>query len=137
MEAGEPENQIRVDKWLWYARFFKTRSLASKICRARKIRINGTISSKASATVKVGDVLTFPKADIIKTIEVLAIGERRGPASEAQLLYKYLSIETQKQSADGTDKATSYGVLTREKGAGRPTKSDRRAIDKLMNKLDD
>ncbi len=136
METGEPVNQIRLDKWLWHARFFKTRSLASKTCRARKIRINGTISSKASATVKVGDVLTFPKADMIKTIEVLAVGERRGPASEAQLLYKDLSVDTQKQSADGKVNATEYGVPVREKGAGRPTKSERRAIDKLMQKFD-
>jgi ribosome-associated heat shock protein Hsp15 len=133
MEAGEPLNQIRLDKWLWHARFFKTRSLASKICRARKIRINGTISSKASATVKVGDVLTFPKADTIKTIEVLAVGERRGPASEAQTLYKDLSVDAQKSSANTGEKPKEYPVLMREKGAGRPTKADRRAIDRLMD----
>ena len=124
METGTSSDQIRLDKWLWYARFFKTRSLASKICKARKIRINGIISSKASATVKVGDVLTFPKADKIKIIKIEDIGQRRGPAPEAQTLYADLTPKQEKPPAN-----------PKYEGKGRPTKRDRRALD-LSNPFD-
>ncbi len=121
--------QIRLDKWLWYARFFKTRSLAARECKAHKIRINGTIFAKSSATVKVGDVLTFPKADDVKVVKILVIGERRGPAPEAQTLYEDLTPPKPKVE-DQT--ATNVNAPSRDKGEGRPTKRDRRAIDKLM-----
>jgi ribosome-associated heat shock protein Hsp15 len=78
---------LRVDKWLWYARFFKSRSLAAKHVQAGEIRVNRQRISKASAVLKVGDVLTFPVGDTIRVIEVAALGERRGPAPEARALY--------------------------------------------------
>ncbi|UTW55398.1 RNA-binding S4 domain-containing protein [Kordiimonas sp. SCSIO 12610] len=132
METGTSSDQIRLDKWLWYARFFKTRSLASKICKARKIRINGIVSSKASATVKVGDVLTFPKADKIKIVKIEDIGQRRGPAPEAQALYTDLSEPDLSDPQNSTEKTTDYSKPVREPGSGRPTKAERRAIDRLM-----
>ncbi len=79
--------KIRIDKWLWYARFFKTRTLATSLAGQGRIRVNGDKISKASVTVKTGDVLTFPKDNHIRVIEILALGARRGPASEAQSLY--------------------------------------------------
>jgi ribosome-associated heat shock protein Hsp15 len=135
MSPHQPSATIRLDKWLWHARFFKTRSLASKICRARKVRINGSISTKASTTVKPGDVLTFPQANDIRTIKVLAPGERRGPAVEAQTLYEDLTPKAEGTGASaGSDDNTSISSKSpsREKGMGRPTKADRRALDKLM-----
>jgi len=135
MSPDQPSTTIRLDKWLWHARFFKTRSLASKICRARKVRINGNISTKASATVKPGDVLTFPQANDIRTIKVLAPGERRGPAFEAQTLYEDLKPKAEGAGASaGSDNDTpiSSKSPSREKGMGRPTKADRRALDRLM-----
>jgi ribosome-associated heat shock protein Hsp15 len=78
---------IRLDKWLWQARFFKTRSLASKVCAAGKVRVDGEIVRKAHYVVRVGHVLTFPKARDIHVVRIEALGARRGPATEAQTLY--------------------------------------------------
>ena len=85
---------IRADKWLWYARFFKTRTLASKVCAAGKLRIAGSATVKAHQKVKAGDVLTFPQGRHIRVVKVLALGVRRGPASEAQGLYEDLKPPT-------------------------------------------
>ena len=84
------EASLRLDKWLWYARFIKSRSLATKLCSAGKVRVSGNSVSKAHFGVRVGDVLTFPQGRHIRVIEVVDLGRRRGPASEAQLLYRDL-----------------------------------------------
>ncbi|WP_262693532.1 RNA-binding S4 domain-containing protein [Kordiimonas aquimaris] len=121
--------KLRLDKWLWYARFFKSRAIASDLCRAHKVRINGVHCKKASATIIVGDVLTFPQANAIKVIEIVALGTRRGPATEAALLYKDLSpVESATRNEEKPLENPS-----REKGMGRPTKSDRRALDRLRD----
>ena len=70
---------IRLDKWLWQARFFKTRSRAARTCAAHPVRINGEVVSKSHATVKPGDVLTFPLRSDIRVIEVLALGGVAAP----------------------------------------------------------
>ncbi len=82
--------RLRLDKWLWYARFFRTRSLAAKACAAHRPRINSEVVSKSHATVKLGDVLTFPLGPHIRVIEILALGTRRGPAPESRTLYNEL-----------------------------------------------
>lgn len=116
----------RLDQWLFYARFFKSRSLAAKQCRARRIRINGAPQIKASAQVAVGDVLTFPKAGRIVVVKIAALGTRRGPAPEARALYEDLSPpRDEKPPVDEPRHAM------RDKGAGRPTKAHRRAIERL------
>jgi len=78
-----PESR-RLDKWLWYARFFKSRSLATKFCASGKLRVNEVVVKKAHYALKVGDVLTFPKGPYIRVVQVVALGARRGPAVEAQ-----------------------------------------------------
>ncbi|MCJ9428151.1 RNA-binding S4 domain-containing protein [Kordiimonas marina] len=123
--------KIRLDKWLWHARFFKTRTLAAGVCRARSIRLNGSHVSKASVSVGAGDVLTFPQGDRILTVRVLACGERRGPAPEAQALYDDLTPPPLKPDDPETMKTAP--VATRDRGAGRPTKAERRATDKLKD----
>jgi ribosome-associated heat shock protein Hsp15 len=117
----------RVDKWLWYARFFKSRSLASRLCKGRKLRINRQLVMKSSASVKVGDVLRFPQGNQIRTVRVLEPGVRRGPAPDAQLLYEDLTPPQQIDAKTDTNTA----LFGRPRGAGRPTKSDRRALDRL------
>ena len=112
----------RIDKWLWHARFFKTRTLAAKVAGAG-LRINGAKTDKPSATVKPGDTLTFPKDRHIRLIKVLALAERRGPAPEAQALYEDLDPPQPREPA----------LEQREAGAGRPTKRDRRAIIALKS----
>ncbi len=114
----------RLDKWLWFARFFKSRSLAAKQCQDSKVRVNRTIASKPSHAVRPGDIVSFQQGATVRVVKMLAPGTRRGPATEAQALYEDLfSPETK---PGGT---VAQGQ--REKGAGRPTKAERRAIDAL------
>ncbi|TNE63491.1 MAG: RNA-binding S4 domain-containing protein [Alphaproteobacteria bacterium] len=126
---GASAGRIRLDKWLWHARFFKSRSLAAAECRARHVRINGNHVTKASATVAPGDILTFARGERIFTVRMLAPGERRGPAPEAQTLYEDLSPPPVKTG----DAPETAPVAERDRGTGRPTKAERRATDKLRD----
>ncbi len=85
------DERQRIDKWLWHARFFKTRSLATRLCGAGRLRLNRTPISKAHALVRPGDVLTFPQGNLIRVVKVVALGDRRGPASGARALYEDLA----------------------------------------------
>lgn len=78
----------RLDQWLWFARFAKSRSLAARLCAAGAINVNGAAVAKANHAVRPGDVVTLPQGPWQRTVEVLALGVRRGPASEAQTLYR-------------------------------------------------
>ena len=82
---------LRVDKWLWYARFFKSRSLAAKHVLAGKVRLNRHRILKPSTSLKAGDVLTFVLRSDVRVIRVVDLGTRRGPATEARTLYNDLS----------------------------------------------
>jgi ribosome-associated heat shock protein Hsp15 len=77
---------IRVDKWLWHARVFKTRNLATKFVLSGRLRVNGVRVRKASRGVSCGDVLTFSLGGRVRVLEIAGLGERRGPAAEAALL---------------------------------------------------
>lgn len=79
--------RLRLDKWLWQARFFKTRALAAELISAGAVRVNGTRVSRPGRDISAGDTLTFPQGDRIRVIRVLLLGLRRGPATEAQALY--------------------------------------------------
>jgi ribosome-associated heat shock protein Hsp15 len=81
------EEGVRADKWLWRARFFRTRTLAAGAVEAG-LRINGRRTDRPGATIRPGDVLTFAQASRVRVVEVLDVGERRGPAPEAQALYR-------------------------------------------------
>ena len=87
MNAPVENPTLRLDKWLWRARFFKSRSLASKICDAGKVRIGGRIVRKAHYPVRVSDVLTIPAAGIVRVVRIESLGTRRGPSVEARALY--------------------------------------------------
>ncbi|WP_282604971.1 RNA-binding S4 domain-containing protein [Pelagibius sp. Alg239-R121] len=126
--ASDETEALRIDKWLWFARFFKSRSLASQFCGAGRVRIAGNIVGKASHMVRVEDILTFPLRDRVRVIKIVALGSRRGPAREAVLLYEDLSPETVKPTGDSDSTA---GVAEREPGSGRPTKRERRHLDRL------
>ncbi len=119
--------KMRVDKWLWQARFFKTRGLSAKVVTGGHMRVNGTKIAKASHNVAEGDVLTFPQARHIRVIKVLAMGSRRGPAQEAQTLYE-----------DMTPKEDPVPRGPGSDGKGRPTKRDRRNLDLMRtSRLED
>lgn len=89
---------LRLDKWLWQARFFKTRALAAETVEDGHLRVNGQRTSKPGYAVAAGDVLTFPQGGRIRLVRVLALGERRGPATEAQALYLDLDAPTESAS---------------------------------------
>ncbi len=118
---AEPVGGQRIDRWLWVARLLKSRTLAATLAASGKVRVNGTRISKASRLLHPGDVLTLPLAAHIRIIEVVAIGTRRGPASEARTLYEDLSPPA---AAPATDEA----------GGRRPTKKDRRRTDALKDR---
>lgn len=123
--AGD-DATLRLDKWLWHARIFRSRSLASKFCLEGRIRIGGRVVEKAHQMVKPGDVLTFAHGHDVKVLRIVALGKRRGPAPEARALYEDLSAPPLPVSP------ADPAAPARERGVGRPTKADRRALDRLL-----
>jgi ribosome-associated heat shock protein Hsp15 len=82
---------LRLDKWLWQARFFKSRALAAELVGKGRLRINQAVVTKAHHRIRPGDVLTFPQGRVVRVVRVVELGSRRGPASEAQSLYEDLT----------------------------------------------
>ncbi len=124
-ERGEARGQ-RLDKWLWFTRVAKTRSLAARLIGAGKARVNRVRTSRPSQTVRPGDVVTLMIHGRVRILKVVDCGTRRGPAAEAATLYEDLSPARQasKEAAPSAARPAA-----RDKGAGRPTKRDRRRID--------
>ena len=92
MSALDPASDgLRLDRWLWQARFFKTRALAAHLIGKGRVRINQAIVTKAHARIRPGDVLTFPQGAIVRVVRVVELGSRRGPAREAQCLYEEIA----------------------------------------------
>jgi ribosome-associated heat shock protein Hsp15 len=123
---------VRIDKWLWAARFFKTRSLARHACELGRIESNG-ISAKPARDVRVGDRLQVKNDSGDFQVEVLGVSEMRGPAAVAQTLYRETegSRELRLKLAEER-KAMPHFETSRE---GRPSKRDRREIDWLRGRV--
>jgi ribosome-associated heat shock protein Hsp15 len=113
----------RLDKWLWFSRVVKSRTSATNLVLEGKLRVNRQRVDKPSSQLRPGDVVTVAVRGTVRVLEVLAVGTRRGPPAEARLLYKELTAPS---SAPGE----------RDRGIGRPTKRDRRAIDRLDRRED-
>ena len=111
---------LRLDKWLWFARFVKSRSLATTLVASGRLRVNGQPTPKAHYAVKPGDVLTFPLGSHIRVIKVLALATRRGPAPEAQTLYQDLEPPPDRSSMARNRAAAALGgePPQRERGSG-------------------
>ncbi len=124
---SEADPGLRIDKWLWRARFFKSRTLATAFCGSGRLRLNGDLSHKAHATVRPGDVLTFPLGPRIRVVRVIALGTRRGPAPEARSLYEDLAPPDMARQAPAE---APPPAAARDRGSGRPTKAERRALDR-------
>lgn len=105
----------RLDQWLWHARFFKTRSLATKLVSSGNVRVDGTRVSKPAYALKQGVTLTFPQVRRIRVIQVDALAKRRGPAPEAQALYTDLTPLEEERPSEAQIERT-----------GRPSRKDRR-----------
>jgi len=106
----------RLDQWLWHARFFKSRSLATKLVAAGGVRVDGTKVSKPSHSLRPGVTLTFAQARRVRVVRVESLAVRRGPAPEAQGLYLDLSPPPE----------NDHPPNPRFEGKGRPTRKDRR-----------
>lgn len=117
----------RLDKWLFFARVVKSRSLAAKLVQAGRVRVNRDKADQASHMVKPGDVLTVTLERRILVLKLLDGGTRRGPAEEARRLYEDLTPPTPPRDAALPDVLPPY----REAGSGRPTKKERRETDRL------
>jgi ribosome-associated heat shock protein Hsp15 len=125
---AEATARRRIDKWLFFARVVKSRSLAAKLAESGQVRLNREKIEQASQPVKPGDVLTITLGRRILVYRVLDGGTRRGPAEEARKLYEDLSPPVPpKQEA-----APQPAPLLREAGAGRPTKKERRSLDEWL-----
>lgn len=91
--TGKPSDtmvrsRMRLDQWLWFARLAKSRSVAARLCAAGAVRLNGGTVARANQPVRVGDVVVMPQGAWQRTVRVAALGTRRGPATEARLLYE-------------------------------------------------
>lgn len=89
----EQQPKERLDKWLWQARFFKTRGLSAQVIEKGRVRVNGARVTKPGKGISPGVVLTFVQGDKVRVVRVCALADRRGPASEAQLMYEELPAE--------------------------------------------
>ena len=125
-QLGE-RGTLRVDRWLWFARAVKSRTLAAGLVEQGRVRINREKAEKPSLTVKPGDVLTITVGPRVRILKVVALGARRGPPAEAQGLYQDLSPPPPPRTAAPD---TPLGV-ERDVGTGRPTKRERRLTDRL------
>ena len=120
-------SKLRIDKWLWAARFFKTRALAADAVECGKVLIND-MRVKPAKAVMVGDMLTINIGQKQYVVEVLALSNRRGPASEAQKLYRETDASRQRREAIAAElRAQPQPFFFK----GRPTKRDRREIERL------
>lgn len=131
-DRGEPaQGRQRIDKWLFFARLRKSRSLAAKSVEQGDVSVNGQPVRQPSFNVKVGDtiILSLDRRDLV--VKVLLPGVRRGPYEEARTLY-----EDQTPPPLPRDERNLFEQVTRERGAGRPTKRERRETDALRARFD-
>ena len=123
---------LRIDKWLWAARFFKTRGLAAEAIDAGRVSVNGERAKPAKA-VKPGDTLAIRRPPYEHAVKVLGVSERRGPAAEAQKLYE----ETPESRARREAVAAEMKSLPPPVFKGRPTKRDRRTLERFIRRQDE
>jgi ribosome-associated heat shock protein Hsp15 len=133
-KPGAPAASQRLDKWLWCARLAKTRTQAAALVSGGKIRINRIKTDKPAYAVKVGDVITASLGPKVRVLAVTAVGDRRGSAEVARLLFDDLTVPVIPTVSDPLPGAASQSGR-RESGAGRPTKRDRRLIDRLKDEF--
>jgi ribosome-associated heat shock protein Hsp15 len=114
----------RIDRWLWHARVVRTRTNAAALAQSGHVRVNGQRIAASARTIRSGDVLTVALPGAVMVLRVLGFTERRGAFSEAKFLYEDLSPPKERDVPE-------EGAVKRPGGMGRPTKKDRRALDRL------
>jgi ribosome-associated heat shock protein Hsp15 len=127
MDTKPEQDKLRLDKWLWAARFFKTRSLAAAAVETGKVQVNGARVKPAKA-LAAGDMLSIRLGPCTHVVEVLALSSRRGPAPEAQKLYRETEESRAKRAALAMELKAQPQPSDQK---GRPTKKDRREIERV------
>lgn len=123
---------VRIDKFLWAIRVFKTRSEAAEACKGNRVKVNDA-DAKPSRDVKVGDVITVRKAAVYYKWKVLGLIENR---VGAQLVPQYAENQTPQEELDKLKAPVETFFVKRDRGTGRPTKKDRRTIDAMWGEID-
>lgn len=131
---GPGRDEQRLDKWLWFARVAKTRTLAAKLIAEGKVRLNRVRVVKPSHAVKPGDVVTATVGRKVRVLKIVGTGARRGPASEAALLFEELTVAADVPISAARNASEPQAVGVRPAGSGRPTKRDRREINRLKGR---
>ena len=126
--AKEPKNEVRIDKWLWAVRIFKTRTLATEACKKGKIMILGN-TVKASRNIKIGDIIQIKRSPIVYSFKVLALSENR---MGAKLVPEFMENVTSQEQLDILELSKFNSFGKRDRGTGRPTKKDRRDMEEYM-----
>jgi len=132
MDQGQGPDRVRVDKWLWAARFYKTRSLATEAVTGGKVEVNGE-RAKPAKTVKVGDEIKVRLAPYEHILIVRDLAERRGPASVAQALYEETEASRAARQRLAAQLASAPAMFVYEE-KGRPTKKDRRDLSRFIDR---
>lgn len=130
----EVADRVRIDKWLWAARFFKTRALAAEAVRGGRVELNG-IRVKPARPVGAGDRLTVRKSPFVFELEVLEVSTRRGPPTEAATLYQETPSSRDSRELVA-ERLRADGAASRGASDGRPTKRDRRRIVRFQRQHD-
>lgn len=123
----EPKNEVRIDKWLWAVRLFKTRSIAIEACKKGRVSIKG-VTIKPSRSIKVGDVIEVRRPPVTYSFEVLNLSENR---MGAKLVPEFMKDVTSASQLEILEMSKMSGFVDRARGTGRPTKKDRRELDQF------
>ena len=119
--------EVRIDKWMWATRIFKTRTIAAEACKKNRVMIQG-VNVKASRMIKVGDIIQVRKPPITYSFKVLEVTERR---MDAKMVPQYLENVTTADQYEILELNKISGFVDRAKGMGRPTKKDRRELEQF------
>jgi ribosome-associated heat shock protein Hsp15 len=122
-------NEVRIDKWMWATRIFKTRTIATEACKKNRVMING-VSVKPSRMIKLGDVIQVRKPPVMFSFKVAGLTERR---MGAKLVSEYLENITPPEEYEILEMNKISGFVNRAKGLGRPTKKDRRELEQFTD----
>ena len=121
------ENEVRIDKWMWATRIFKTRTIAAEACKKGRVSVSGT-TVKPSRTIKIGDIIQVRKPPVTYSFKVLALTENR---MGAKIVPEFLENVTPPEQMEILELSRISGFINRSKGMGRPTKRDRRELKKF------
>ena len=128
------KSEVRIDKWLWAVRVFKTRTVASEACKKGRVAVGGAEAVKPSRTIKVGDVVRVRKSPVTYSFSVLALAQNR---LGAKLVPEYMENITPKSELDLLEVVKISGFIDRRKGLGRPTKREGRDLAQFTESMSD